>query len=58
MKKEEEESALKTDWGKKMPCHTRESNLRQYSAWLFILTLTSCATPSLANDIIGDTKCC
>ena len=33
------ESALEVDFGRKIPCHTGDSNPRQYCSWLFSRTL-------------------
>ena len=39
------ESALKVDSGRKIPCRTRESNLRQRRAGLMLYQLTYIPTP-------------
>ena len=49
------ESALKADSGRKILCHTGDSNLSQYCARHFsrTLCLLSCSGPSLQNIIMS-----
>ena len=53
------ESALNVDYGRKIPCRTGDSNLRQYCAWVLSRTLYHLSYPALwplssADEFLAD----
>ena len=47
------QSALEADSGRKIPCHTGDSNPHQYCAWLFNWTLYQRSYPRPLNSDAG-----